>query len=121
MILSPAGHQVDLARQPRIDITLSLSLTSNQTDGQNITPRTGEADNISNSSSSPPARPRDIIGRRIILSRDQAELKLEDNLRQMGGGQQEEIDRGQISQSELYKNIFMSVMSVSAQKKSEEN
>ena len=112
----PPGHKVDLTRQPRIDISLSLSLASNLTAGQNITSRTGEA---YSSSSSPQARPRDIIGNRIILTRDQEELKLEDNLRWMvGGGAQEEekVDRRQISQSELYKNILMSVMSVPEEK-----
>ena len=113
MSASGARLGVELSRQPRIDITLSLSLPSNQTAGQNISERPGEADNISNSSSHQ-ARPLDIIGSRILLTRDQVEL--EDNLGLMGGGgaqeEEEEVNTRQITQSELYKNIFMSFMSV---------
>ena len=53
------------------------------------------------SSSSPQAQPPDIIGTKIILTRDQAELELEDNLGWMGGVgfQEEEVDRRLLSQN----------------------
>ena len=104
MILSPSGHRLDLTRQPRIDVTLSL--TSNQSADQSIPERPGKADN-----SSLPARPH-FIGSRIIFSREQAELELEKHFRRMwgdGSQEEEEDERRKISQIEFYKNLFLSL------------